>query len=418
MIQSPTKSANSFRHGVLTLSAAVALVTMLAVPSSAQEILFNPGQAQGQNIREFEISPDGTQIAWSGVLDNGVTTAGQQLYAGSLTPGDNLGGNPGPRVGANQAIRLDPNNQGDADSAPRWTPDGLSVISRFDTTGNNEIYMFPADGSQTVQQLTFNSTNAFDPKVSADGQFLFYSDDDANGVGRLFRTPIVGASASSSVLLNGGDISEIDTGGYAIVGSDVIFEGFATPVPGANNGTRETALYRTAADGSGTPTLIPINNLPDNTALNFGAFEVTPDGQTIIAIGDLLVNGRFQLFSLPIAGGDFTPLFDDPRPVDNDFSVNLFKVSNDGSSVLFVADFLQNGIGEAFIVPTAGGTPIRVSDTADFTVDNGLDVAFNLPPRLGFSTDDQFLYYVADGGLEGATTTAYSHCTAWKILSQ
>ena len=407
MIQSTKKSNHYFRNGVKTLSSAMALVAMISIPSSAQEILFSPGQAGGQNIGEFEISPDGTQVAFSGVQNNGITEPGQQTYVAGVLPGPNLGTDPAPRIGVNTAVRVDPTGSGDNDGGVKWTPDGLSVITRFTPTGAgnaNEIWRLSADGSQIAQQLTFNSTNAFDPQVSADGNSLFYSD-----VGSLFVTPIVGASATSSIRLNpgttAGEISEIDTGTYAQVGSDIIFSGFATPVPGADNGTRQDTFYRTAADGStaNSPTMISITNLPTDTALNFGAFDVTVDGQTIITQGDLLNNGVTQLFGLSTAGGEFTPLFDDPRPAAGDFDVNFFKLSNDGSTVLFVSDFLQNGIGQAFVVPSTGGTPILVSDgLMPGGQDVGLDAAFTgAPDRLGFSPDDQFIYYVADGGLEG-----------------
>ena len=399
MTFNPIQTAYNFRHCVTTLSASLAVLMMHAIPVSAQEIVFSPGQmVPGQNIGEFQISPDGTQVALVATLDNGLTAGQQTFVAGVLDDG------------ANPATLVTPSNSGDVDGGVRWTPDGLSVITRYDMGVQNEIYLVPADGSQVPQQLSFNSdlSGAFDPQVSSDGSSLFYSDG-----GSLFVTPIVGASATSAIRLNppvaAGEISEIDTGDYAQVGSDIIFAGFTVPVPDADNGTRETTFYRTAADGStaNSPVNIPITNLPDDPALNFGRFQVTADGETIIFQGDLRFNGVTELYSMSTAGGDFTLLFE--LPLDEvtgesrlDFDVNLFKVSNDGSKVLFVSDFLTNGIGEAFVVSTAGGTPVRVSASEDFTVDNGLDVAFTgVPDRLQFSPDDQFAYYVADGGPEG-----------------
>ena len=413
MTQNLTKPVYYFRHGVVTLSAALALAMMQAIPVSAQEILFSPGQSSAQgDIGEFEISPDGTQVAFSGTLDNGLTP-GQQTYVAGLNFGPNLGVPDGsttpPRIGANVATRVDPTDAGDNDGGVRWTPDGLSVITRYDmgVAGGNEIYRLPADGSQAAQQLSFNSdqTGAFDPRVSSDGSRVFYSDG-----GSLFTTPIAGASATSAVRLNpgttAGEISEIDTGAYSLTGSDVIFSGFTTPVPAADNATRQDTFYRTAADGStaNSPTNIPITNLSDDPLLNFGRFEVTSDGQTIITQGDLQTNGVTELFGISTAGGDFEPLFDAPRP---NFDVSFFRLSNDGTQVAFVGDFLTDTVAELFIVPTTGGTPRRVSDAANFLNADGtagvLDVAFTgAPDRIQFSADDQFLYYVADGGSEGA----------------
>ena len=122
------------------------------------------------------------------------------------------------------------------------------MITRYLVGVSNEIYRLPADGSQVAQQLTFGNIGAFDPRVSGDDNSLFYSDG-----GSLFTTPIVGASANTAIRLNlpttASKISEIDTGTYSLTGSDVIFSGFLTPVPVADNATRQDTFYRTAADG-------------------------------------------------------------------------------------------------------------------------------------------------------------------------
>ncbi len=384
MVLNPTQTVHDFRHGVKTLFATLTVVMMLAIPASAQEIIFDPGLTSSGDIAEFEISPDGTQIVM--VADLGL---GQQTYVAGLLSGV-----------ANPATLVVPDNVGDNDGGVRWTPDGQSVVTRYAPTftGNaNEIFLLPADGSQTAQQLTFNSTNAFDPRISADGNRLFYSDG-----GSLFVTPIAGASETSSIQLNPGDISEIDTGTYSQFGSDIFFSGFSTAVSGADNGTREDTFYRTAADGStaNSPTNISINNLPTDTALNFGRLEVTPDGQTIVFQGDLTNDGVTELYSLDSAGGDYVSLIG--GTIRSDFDVNFFKLSNDGSMIAFVSDYLTNGVGEAFIMPTTGGVPRRVSDSAHFNQTNGFDVAFTGgPERLLFSPDDSMLYYVSDDGHDG-----------------
>lgn len=299
-----------------------------------------------------------------------------------------------------------------------FTPDGQYVITRYEFGGNNnEFYLLPADGSANTgtavpQQLTFGSNNAFDPQVSSDGSRFFFSNDVPGAMGSLFTTPIAGASAMTAIQLNPGNISEIDTGSYAQAGSDIIFSGFSTPIPGAGNADREDTLYRTAADGStaNSPTTIPITNFPTDTTLGFTEVQVTPDGQTIVIRGDLRENGVTELFGLSAAGGDLQPLFDAPRP---DFDVTpIFTISNDGTMVAFVSDFLTDTVGQLFIVDITGGTPRLVSDAENFLLPGGiasnLDVAFNQPRRVQFSADDQFLYYVADGGSEGNHNSTFT----------
>ena len=391
MIMNPRRTAHYIRYGAMALAVMMSLASTVMAQGTAEEIIFSPGLTFSGDIFEFEISPDGTKVVFIAVLDNG--TNNQQTYVAPVVSGV-----------ANAATLVVPNNVGDNDGGVRWTPDGLSVLTRYAPTftGNaNEIFLLPADGSQTATQLTSGSANAFDQRVSADGNSLFSSD-----LGSLFVRPIAGGAA---IQLNPGDISEIDTGTYSVVGNDVYFAGFSTAVPGADNNTREDTIYRTAADGStaNSPTNIPITNFPADTALNIGRFEVTSDGQTIVLQGDLSLDGTTQLYSMPAEGGDFVELFSIPLESDGvtprvDFDVNFFKLSNDGTMVAFVSDFLTNGVGEAFIVPTSGGTPVRVSDSADFSQANGFDVAFTgAPDRLQFSPDDSALYYVTDDGHDG-----------------
>ena len=140
MTFNPIQTAYNFRHCVTTLSASLAVLMMYAIPASAQEIVFSPGQViPGQNLGEFQISPDGTQVALVVILDNGLTTGDQQTFvAGVLDDG------------VNPATLVTPSNSGDVDGGVRWTPDGLSVITRYDMGVQNEIYLVPANGSQAT----------------------------------------------------------------------------------------------------------------------------------------------------------------------------------------------------------------------------------------------------------------------------
>ena len=183
----------------------------------------------------------------------------------------------------------------------------------------------------------------------------------------------------------------------------LFFSGFPEPNSEATNNTPDTALYLTAADGStaSSPTRIPIDNLTTTNpeGVDIDNVQVTPDGQTILLRGDLLTDNQDELFSLPISGGDATPLI--AGPLRDNFDMNYFIVSPDGSTVAFVGDYLTDGVAEAFIIPITGGVPVRVSDSAGFDQTNGFDVSFSGVDSLQFSPDGTSLYYLSDADDNG-----------------
>ena len=363
----------------LCLSCSVAALFLMASRVSAVVIEVTPAVTTG-DVDEFAISPDGTQIAFVGSLDNGL---GDQVY---LVP-----------IGGGSAIQLNPDAVGDVDGGIVFTPDGSGVIARYgggDGNIDNQMYLMPTDGSKTATQLTFNNTNVFDPMVSADGNTLFYTDarndgfDDFDDL--VFATSIPNAPAMPvPTIVTPDDVAEIDTAGYAIVGSDIVFAG---SLPGEG----ETRFYRAPADGSGTPAEILVSNFPADNA-DIDEMMVTPDGQTIIFIGDLTTDGVDELYSMPIAGGVATQLL----PSIQDFTdVGIFDISPDGSQIAFTGDFFANGVGEAYVIPVTGGSPIRISE--DLTgVGFNADVV-NGAGRLAFTGDGDSVVYLADSRTNGA----------------
>lgn len=358
------------------LAMAVAILA-LARTASAVVLEFSPEVTDG-DIHEFAISPDGTQIAFLGSLDNGL---GDQTY---VAP-----------IGGGAATLVSPDGVPAHTGPLAWLPDGSAVASRNASSGNNEFYLLPPDGSQTATQITFNNTDAFDPQFNADGSLLFYSDNtDAD---KLYVRPTSSPSTTPAIQLTPDALAEMDPGSYAQAGSDIIFAGFSTPVMEPGNGTAENAFYRTAADGStaATPTLIPVNNFPTDFTADIDFMAVTPDEQTIIFRGDLTSDGVDEIYSLPIEGGDFTPLLPPGSPFN--FDLVYFAISPDGSTIAFHGDYNENQVGELYVIPITGGTPFVVNDphqTAGSDVSSGVD-------KIVFSSDSKSIYYVADSRVDG-----------------
>lgn len=63
---------------------------------------------------------------------------------------------------------------------PFWSPDGQYIVYQSDVTGNDEIYVMNADGSDR-RQLTHNSASDITPVFSPDGESIaFVSDRDGD----------------------------------------------------------------------------------------------------------------------------------------------------------------------------------------------------------------------------------------------
>lgn len=368
--------------GVKTLAALS--LAVVANGQVATRIDFVPTVA-ANDIDEFVISPDGTQVAFVGSLEG---DAADQAYVAPIVGG--------------AAVRITPDDAGETDGAPAWLPDGSGVVVRYDKglgNTNNNFYRLPADGSQVETQLTFSPTNDFDPTVTPDGATLIFSDnradDDQNGDDLIYSAPI--AVPGVATLITPDAVTEIDTGAYALLGSEIVFSGNGGDGgAGLNqgNGAAEDRFYRASIDGTGVPVEIPVNAFPANGDID--AMRLTPDGQTIVFVADLTTDGIDELYTLPIAGGDPIKLLSE---IDETADVNSLVVSPDGQTVGFVGDLLTNGIFEAFTVPITGGSPVRISqpsDRSDFDV-------VGRPGSIAFSADGQSFYYTSDFRSNGLT---------------
>ncbi|MEM8681363.1 MAG: hypothetical protein AAGF97_18610 [Planctomycetota bacterium] len=328
------------------------------------------------DVDEFAISPDGQSIAFVGTLEGDTA---DQAY---LVP---IAGGP--------ATLLNPAGVGDVDGGLAWMPDGSGVVVRYgggDGNIDNQMYLLPADGSQAATQLTFNNFNVFDPQISADGSTLYYTDARDDGNTDLddltYATSIPNAGMMPApTLITPDDVAEIDTGGYAQLGADIVFAG---SLPGAG----ETRFFRTPVDGTGMPAEILISNAPADYDID--EMMITPDGQSIIFVGNLL--GQDELFSMTIGGGDAIPLLVGTQSFAD---VGAFVISPDGSMIAFEAEFNVDNQAEAYLVPTVGGIPTRISEDLSGLSFNA-DVVAGVD-RIAFTPDGQQLVYLADGRANG-----------------
>ncbi|MBU7016414.1 MAG: PD40 domain-containing protein, partial [Theionarchaea archaeon] len=93
----------------------------------------------------------------------------------------------------------------DHGSYPEWSPDGKKIAFCSEKSGNWEIYVIDADGSNQVN-LTNNPAHDMDPTWSPDGQKIAF-DSDRDGNKEIY---VMNADGSSAVNLTNNPASDRD----------------------------------------------------------------------------------------------------------------------------------------------------------------------------------------------------------------
>lgn len=100
-------------------------------------------------MRDVQISPDGTQIAF--------------CYKGDIYKVPVQGGN---------AVRL--TSQDSYESVPIWSPDGTQIAFASNRFGSADVFVMPSGGGAATR-LTFNSASETPGAFSPDGKYVYYS---------------------------------------------------------------------------------------------------------------------------------------------------------------------------------------------------------------------------------------------------
>src|SRR5919108_2189748 len=77
--------------------------------------------------------------------------------------------------------------------APAWSPDGERLAFSSEVGGNRDIYVIRADGSQSTRITTAPSEET-NPSWSPDGRWIYFRSDEA-GIGQLWKVPADGGGA-------------------------------------------------------------------------------------------------------------------------------------------------------------------------------------------------------------------------------
>ena len=100
-------------------------------------------------MRDIQISPDGTEIAF--------------CYKGDIY-----------KVPAKGGAATQLTTQDSYESNPIWSPDGRQIAFASDRYGNFDVFVMPANGG-AAQRLTTNSTGETPSTFTPDGKYILFS---------------------------------------------------------------------------------------------------------------------------------------------------------------------------------------------------------------------------------------------------
>jgi dipeptidyl aminopeptidase/acylaminoacyl peptidase len=221
-----------------------------------------------------------------------------------------------------------------AETQPAFSPDGSRIAFVSDRTGDAEIFVMDADGTD-VTQLTSNPAQEFDPAFSADGSRIAFA-SGRGGNGDLY---VIGVDGSGETRLTTSPANEQDPA-FSADGSRLAFVS-------DREGNRE--IYVAAADGND-----PVRLTADPAADYQPNFS--PDGSRI-AFTSTRAGGPAHIYVMGADGSAPTPLSSSDTSSDQDPSF-----SPDGTKVAFASDdFCPPGylcgqiLGGAIVVTASDG---------------------------------------------------------------
>lgn|GEM_PF-1056367 len=239
----------------------------------------------------------------------------------------------------------------------QFSPDSSRVIylADQDTNDVSELYSVSSTGGTPTK---LNGVLATGGDVSsilfspAGDQVLYLADQDTNDIDELF---IVASTGGTPVKLNSTLAADRDvfSGGlqFSPDGSWVIYL--------ADQEENDTVELYSVASSGGTPTKL-------NGPLSVGgdvfdeSLQVTSDGSQVFYVADQEANDRSELFRVPIAGG-LAEKVNSPLVAGGDVEPDSIRLSPDGSLVLYIADQDVNDSNELYSVSTTGGTPVKLN---------------------------------------------------------
>ncbi|MFK7800066.1 MAG: putative Ig domain-containing protein [Anaerolineae bacterium] len=277
------------------------------------------------------------------------------------------------------------------------SPDSQYVIYYADqeTADMYELYIVPIEGgTQTKLNSSFISGGDVEEAMfSPDGNHIIYvADQDIDDDFHLYSVPVFGGEV---IKLSDPNVDiaypmHIDSTSKRVVyigwqglGTPNVFrELFSVPITGGNS----IKLTKNLSTGSTGEALEVIESV-----------KLTADGQTVVYRLDQDTTGVYELYSVPITGGKITKL--NPPMVDGGnvsseyvYIGRDFDITPDNARVIYIADQEIDDVYELFSVPIHGGDAKKMNAPLDELSDVSI---FSGSNDFQFSHDNNQIIYVA-----------------------
>ncbi len=372
---------------VLSAHFAAGASAQLSLPPDYVWRQFSPPGEAGSAVRFlWKMDPRGEWVVFVGDVEN---TGAEAVYSRRRNGGELHRLSPYGPIGAVQSLEL--------------SADGRFVIYRGDlaTAGLDELWSAPIAGTPAAAvklNLPVTGPGVSGSTQPAAGGRIGYLAETGSGVG-FWSVPVAGPAAASVRLDYDVALDEAIYGGLVVSDSRVVLLIYntvsgvvrlwsallagpaaagvslldATP-PGcgaflvAASASTNRIAYALTCD---TPVGNRANQLwsvpmagPASEAVSLGgsfveggafqSYSTSPDGQYLVLRADKLVDERFELWSVPIAGPAGAMVRLNPALVANGDVTNSFEISPDSALVAYVADQGADEAFRAWSVPIAG----------------------------------------------------------------
>jgi Tol biopolymer transport system component len=214
-----------------------------------------------------------------------------------------------------------------------WTSDGRIVYDVDDGTGEQDIWIMAADGSQQ-QQLTFNTMRNYTPVGSLDGRYIFFA-SNRTGTWQIWRMNIDGA-----------DQKQLTTSGIntaplcAPDGRWVFYQARAQD---------KTTIWKMGLAGE-TPTQVS-----DKDTKGSQLMALSVDGRLAYEYYDEPTK-KFLTAIQPLVGG---PL---ERVLELGDAYDELSWSPDGQALIYTKFEAEHGFTNLWVQPLAGGAAKRLTN--------------------------------------------------------